>query len=172
MTYPEKYAIAIADSGSLYLFLGIRRSRAGDIYVNFNENYPGHKPHSSYHSSGQHHHKSHNSIMTIHTKHRHPPDNNFRGSENIITTLIRHGDGKAWNKVCKPENYNEVMVIADEIITPEFGYQLAIDIVQYGSLPEVSTQIYNKIIQQKTFDKKKPLIVASLYEALRQIKQQ
>ena len=161
----EKYAIAIEDSGELFLFLNIKRGVLGDIYVNFNEHHPSHKPHSSFHASGQLHHKSDNhKVLPI--KMLQPPNNKFTGSTNIITTCIRHGDGRAWNEMCKRDDYTDVMVIKDANITPQFGYQLAIDLVQFGDAPVGYDKVSINIIQQRTFKHNKPLIVASLFEVL------
>ena len=64
-SYPEQYAIAIKDSGDLFLFIVIRRDIKGNVYVNFNEHHSGNEPHSSYHASGQLHYKSHKRIIFL-----------------------------------------------------------------------------------------------------------
>lgn len=156
----EKYAIAIKDGNELYLFLTINRSYKSDVYVNFNEHHPNHKPHSSYHASGQLHHKSSNYYVFPKRK-KQKPSRDLKGFEGIITTAIRKGDGKAWNIKCDPKDYLGIMIIPDEIITPEFGFQFH---VEAGIQPRASTYPYIQMIQQKIFDKNIPWIVASLYE--------
>ena len=159
----EKCAIAIKDEDDLFLFLTINRSKHGDVYINFNEHHPNHKPHSSYHSSGQLHHKSSKHyVFPIRKKQK--PSINLKGSESIITTSIRKGDGKAWNIKCDPKDYSDIMIIPDEIIIPEFGFQFHIEVVEAGTQPWASTYPYIQIIQQKIFDKNIPWIAASLYE--------
>ena len=43
------------------------------------------------------------------------------------------------------------MEIPDEIITPKFGYQLIVELVEAGSLPETSKSKYTRIIKQHFF---------------------
>ena len=133
------------------------------MYVNFNERDAGDEPQSSYHASGQLHHKGRNHYLFPIRKQQ-KPNKDFKGSESIITTSIRQGDGRAWNVICKPEDYLEIMIIPDEIVTPEFGFQFNVEIVQPGSKAWVSTYPYAKIIQQQIFNYNIPWIVASLYE--------
>lgn len=159
----QKYAIAIMDGNDLFLFLNINRSNQGDVYVNFNEHHPGHKPHSSYHASGQLHHKGSNRYLFAKRQHQ-QPNTNFKDSESIITTSIRKGDGRAWNFKCDPKDYTGVMIIPDEIIKPEFGFQFNVEIVEAGRESWASTYPYIKIIQQQIFDNNTPWIVASLYQ--------
>src|SRR5687768_685268 len=109
MSRPAKYAIAIEDSGQFFLLLDITVSRDGDVYVNFNEHHPNHKPHSSYHASGQRHHKS-GGQMVLPKKNLQSPNQFFKGSENVITTSVRRGEGRAWNIICDEQLYSKVMV--------------------------------------------------------------
>ena len=163
ISYAESYAIAVRDDGKLFLMLTINRDTGGDVYVNFNERDNKHKPHSSYHASGQLHHKSYGSY-NFPIRKKQQPKGKFSGSESIITTSIRKGDARAWNVPCKQNNYLEVMEIADEIITPEFGYQFSVELVEPKGVPWISTYPYARIIQQKIFKKSIPWIAASLYE--------
>lgn len=162
-SYPESYAIAVRDAGELFLMFSINRDAAGDVYVNFNKRDNKHKPHSSYHASGQLHHKSYGSYNSPIRKYQ-PPNDKFSGSEPIITTSIRKGDARAWGILCKPKDYTEVMEIEDKIITPKFGYQFLVELVELRVTSWISTYPYAKIIQQKIFKKSVPWIVASLYE--------
>ncbi|HUQ84902.1 MAG TPA: hypothetical protein VM077_01130 [Candidatus Limnocylindrales bacterium] len=141
----------------------INRSSEGDVYVNFNKRDNKHKPHSSYHASGQLHHKSYNWKLFPPRK-KQPPKSSFTGSESIITTSIKKGDGRAWNRICMPNDFQEIMEINDEIITPEFGYQLIFELVEPNTLPWISTYPYAKVIQQHFFKDKSPWIVTTLYE--------
>lgn len=159
----EQYAVIIKDTDELFLFLSINRSKQGDVYVNFHEHHPNHKPHSSYHASGQLHHKSWKHYSFPIRKHQ-KPDSSFKDSESIIVTSIRKGDGKAWNIKCDPIEYTDSMIIRDEIITPEFGFQFNVEIVEPGKQPWSSTYPYIQMIQQHVFDKNSPWIVASLYQ--------
>ena len=159
----EQYAVIIKDTDELFLFLNINRSKYGDVYVNFNEHHPSHKPHSSYHASGQLHHKSWKHYLFPIRK-RQKPDTDFKNSESIIVTSIRKGDGRAWNIKCNLQDYADSMIIQDEIITAEFGFQFNIEIVEPGKQSWSSTYPYIQMIQQKIFDKYNPWIVASLYQ--------
>lgn len=161
--FPERYAIGIRDSGDLFLMFVINRSATGDIYVNFNRRDSDHKPHSSYHASGQLHHKGYNKKL-FPMKKKQTPTSSFTGSETIITTSIRKGDARAWNVPCEPGDYDEIMEIADNIITPEFGYQFLVELVEPEGIPWVSTYSYARVIQQQIFKQGVPWIVASLYE--------
>ena len=165
MIHSEKYAIAIEDSGQLFLFLNIQRELSGDVYVNFNEHHTNHKPHSSYHASGQYHNKSDNYLL-LPKKNLQPPNNQFTGSENIITTSIRKGEGRAWNVVCERKVYTGVMIIMDEIIIPEFGFQLSIDLYEAGSVIGGFTNSSINVIQQEIFNIEIPQIIATLYEVV------
>jgi hypothetical protein len=162
-SYPEKYAIAVKDSQDLFLMFVINRSSDGDIYVNFNKRDDKHNPHSSYHASGQLHHKSYNKKLFPLNK-KQPPKNRFSGSEAIIQTSIQKGEGRAWNRVCVSYEYQEIMEIKDENIIPEFGYQLIFEVVEPHTVPWISTNPYAKLIQQHFFKTKSPWIVVTLYE--------
>ena len=162
-TCSEKYAIAVKDSQDLFLMFEINRSSNGDVYVNFNKRDSKHKPHSSYHASGQLHHKSYNRIL-FPPIHKQSPTGNFNGSEGIITTGIRKGDGRAWNRICIPTRYQEIMEIRDEIIVPEFGYQLLFELVEPDSTTWISTDLYTRVIQQHFFKGNSPWIAVTLYE--------
>lgn len=162
-SYPEKYAITIRDTDKLFLMFVINRSTVGDVYVNFNERDTQHKPHSSYHGSGQLHHKGYNKKLFPLRK-KQAPTGSFKGTETIITTSIRKGDARAWNVSCEPGDYDEIMEIKDDIITPEFGYQFSVELVEPGVTPWISKYQYARVIQQQIFKQGTPWIVASLYE--------
>src|SRR3989344_1457619 len=89
---------------------------------------------------------------------------NTNHTEAIIATSIQRGDGRTWNIPCKKKDFSEIMEIPDEIITPKFGYQLIVELVEAGSLPETSKSKYTRIIKQHFFKKGNPWIVASLCE--------
>ena len=162
-SYLEKYAIAVRDAQDLFLTFEINRSSQGDVYVNFNKRDSRHKPHSSYHASGQLHSKSYNKKL-FPPIHKQPPTGSLNGSEGIIITSIQKGDGRAWNRVCIPTNYQEIMEIKDEIITPKFGYQLLFELVEPNTTPGILTDPYTRIVKQHFFKGNAPWIVVSLYE--------
>ena len=162
-SYPEKYAIAIRDSDKLFLMFNINRSATGDVYVNFNDRDTKHKPHSSYHASGELHHKSYNKKVFPLRK-KQTPTSSFTGTETIITTSIRKGDARAWNVKFNSDDYTGTMEIPDKIITPEFGYQFSVELVEPGVTPWISKYQYARVIQQQIFKQGVPWIVASLYE--------
>lgn len=162
-SYPEKYAVAVRDLNELFRMFEINRSAVGDVYVNFNERDTKHKPHSSYHASGQLHHKGYNKKLFPLRK-KQTPIGSFTGAETIIMTSIRKGDARAWNVLFNPEDYTGIMEIPDKIITSEFGYQFSVELVQLGVKPWISTYAYARIVQQQTFKQGTPWIVASLCE--------
>lgn len=165
-SYPEKYAIAIRDSGDLFLMFSICRSAKGDVYVNFNKRDTKHDPHSSYHVSGELHHKGYNKIL-LPIRDKQTPTSSFKGTETIITTSIRKGDARAWNVLINPEDYTGIMEIPDKIITPVFGYQFSVELVEPGLTPWVSEYQYARVIQQQIFKQGVPWIVASLYDVFK-----
>jgi len=165
MNKQEKYAIAIQDGDQLFLFLNITRGEQGDVYVNFNERHPNHKPHSSYHASGQRHHKGNYRILLPRRMFQ-KPDEKFENSENIITTSIRRGDGRAWGIICRPEVYQDLMIINDSTIFGEFGLQLSIDLFESGTLPSGYVNCGIDIIQQGMFRNEIPKIAVTLYKVV------
>jgi hypothetical protein len=165
MTTQEKFAISVEDSGELFLFLDITKGRDGDVYVNFNPHHPTQKPHSSYHASGQRHYKS-DSRMVLPKRILQSPNHQFKGVENIITTSLRRGSGRSWNVACQEHLYSKVMVIKDDIILPEFGFLLTVDLFESGFLPAGYSNSTINIIQQEIFSTKIPQIVATVFEVL------
>ena len=165
MTTNGKYAIAVEDRSQLFLFLDITRTASGNVYVKFNERYLNDNPHSSYHATGQRHHKRNNQ-MVLPKKILQRPDGSFKNSENVIETAIRRGDGRAWGIICKKEMFDAIMIIKDEIIYPQFGFKLSIDLYESGSLPSGYDSCVLNIIQQQIFNSDVPKIVATLYEVV------
>ncbi len=159
----EKYAIAVEDNNELFLLHEVKRSASGDTYVISNKSNKKENPHSSYHISGQLHRKVYNRKV-FPVKIVLPPTKSFQGSQVIINTSIRRGEGRAWGILCKVENYTDVMIIEDKILPPDFGYQFDVEIVQPNQKPSISTYSYARVIQQKLFQLNNPWIVASLFE--------
>ena len=57
------FVVAVREKQHLWYTVGIRISSADQYFVSMPYWVPGHDPHSSYHSSGQFHHKGHDRIL-------------------------------------------------------------------------------------------------------------
>jgi len=55
---PKAYAVAVRDGNDLFVVVTICRELKGDLYVNWPSVAPHLEPHTSYHASGQTHHKA------------------------------------------------------------------------------------------------------------------
>src|SRR6266699_371046 len=86
-----QFAVAVRDENDLFLWLRIRRSPAGDVYVALPTGrnqleWKKWNPHASYHRDGQFHHKSFDRRQV--SQERQNPDPGFLGTENLITRGI------------------------------------------------------------------------------------
>jgi len=153
-------AVAVRDS-DLFLLLSVRRGSAGDIYVNIPRD-PAWSPHSSYHASGQHHHKSFGYKMDV--RHRQKPDANFSGAELIVDCPVAQSEPRAINALCSSSDFDEVLEIPlDEIGENKYLTHVRIDLVAQNAALTLDSG--SRIIRQHTIVEGLPHIAVTLYEA-------
>lgn len=154
-------AVAVRDGSDLFLFASISRGLKGDVYVNFpRDREPKWKPHSSYHASGQHHHKSFGYNALVH--HRKKPDVNFSGTENLVTTGISREEPREINVPCPTADFDDVFEIPISDLRPEkYRTYLSVDLAE----PNGSPIIYPgaKVIRQKITQNVIPRILITLF---------
>lgn len=165
----EMYAVAIRDD-QLYLWLRIRRTQAGDIYILIPTGREGEQewrfwnPHVSVHASGQTHQKSFNRKSMQRQIDR--PDSNFRGIHNPITRPIGHDEPRAFGVICNPEDYVEVFEIpVSEVrrrVGPKFRTIISVDIAEPGEDPIITPGW--RIIRSWRIDTSQPWIIVTILE--------
>ncbi|WP_405364715.1 hypothetical protein [Kitasatospora sp. NBC_00039] len=159
-----KYAIAVRDGAGLHQVFDIRRSEDGDVYWNFLAR-PCFMSHTSYHQSGQTHHKSLRQRM-FPTRQKQQPDATFQGTETVLTSSIRAGDARAINQPCNPGEFTAVMEIAESSLEgDEFGCQFSLEITEPGVQSFYSTWANSEVIQQRRSEEHSPHLVFTLYKA-------
>jgi hypothetical protein len=155
-------AIAVRDGADLFVFLTIRRGPEGDVYVNNPRTDPNWKPHTSYHASGQHHHKSFGHKGAL-VRLRQKPDASFLGTENVVTQGIASDDPREINWPCEVKDYDDVVEIpVSELRPEEYRTALSVDITDTQGEPIVT--VGARIIQQAIFKDTVPWIVVTLFE--------
>ncbi len=154
------YAVAVRDGKELFLFLSICRSSKGDVYVNFPRDEPKWEPHSSYHFSGQHHHKSFNYKAMLYQRQR--PDINFRGTENVVTTGIAIEELRALNALCRMEDYYGIFEISvSELRSEQYRMGISVDITDISGNPIIPNTTF---LRQAIFKDYFPWISVTLYD--------
>ncbi len=163
------YAVAVRDD-QLYLWLRIRRTRAGDIYVLFPTGREGDQewrlwnPHVSVHASGQTHHKAFNHKFMRRQITR--PDSNFRGTYNAITRPIAQHEPRAFGVICNPEDYVEIFEIPITEVRRRFGpdyrTNISVDISEPGGDPIINPEW--RIIHSWKINNSQPWILVTLFE--------
>ena len=165
------YAVAVRDPSGLHLFCDVARDRnAGDVYVNFHQNYiPDSKIHSSHHASGKTHHKSYGLESKVHSRWRQKPDATFQGTENLITTTISMADVRAINETCDPAKFDHVCEIPVAnlrpelpIVTPGRQCMISVDLAEPGKPPIVTQG--SKVVQEASFQDANPWILITLFD--------
>ncbi|MGP3999581.1 hypothetical protein [Streptomyces sp. 8N706] len=160
----EDFAIAVRDSDTLFQIFRICRSPKGDVYWNLLAQ-PDFKAHYSYHASG------HSFLKTLGrrmfpTKERQPPTAKFKGTEMLLTSAIRAGDGRAINRPCEISQFTDIMEIPEYVLAAEpFGYQFSVELAEPGADSFYSTWPHAEIIQERRFEGQVPHIVCTLYKA-------
>ncbi len=154
------FAVAVRDEQGLYLHLHLRREPRGDVFVNFWEWQPGHRPHTSYHESGRHHQKSYGYPTQKHWRPR--PDGSFTSNENVVTTLISVEGVKAVNEPCNPADFGETFAIPGALLPADRQQMIAVDLVAEGAR-EIQMPS-SRIVDQRTFRDAVPWILVTLWE--------
>jgi hypothetical protein len=155
------YAVAVRDSADLFLLLTVVRNTQGDVYVNFpRDNDPNWKPHTSYHASGQHHHKSFGHKALV--RHRQRPDANFAGTENVVTIGIASDEPRAINTPCRIADFETVLEIPVSDLRPEmYRTMLSVDITDTNGSPIITPGA--TIIRQQVVRDAVPWLVVTLF---------
>jgi len=155
----QMLAIAVRDDG-LSLFLRVRRSANGDVYILFpRSNRPDWDPHTSYHASGQLHQKSYGHEHLV--RQRPAPDIQFKATQNVVTTPISMEDVRAIATPCHKNEYSCVIEIAVEDVPTEQGY-VSVDLCEAGLPPIIPPGA--RIRRQWRLEEYTPSIVVSVYE--------
>ena len=129
------YAVAVREPEGLFLVVSIVRPVTGDVYVNWpRDGVPGWKPHTSYHASGQHHHKAFGKIGL--KRQSTPPNADFNGEKNVVTMSVNPGDHRAVNVPCVESNCAEVFEVPSSQLTEHT--LLSVDLVEVGGDPRLS----------------------------------
>jgi hypothetical protein len=156
-------AIAVRDV-ELFVMATVVRSSKTDVYVNWpRDGEPEWKPHTSYHASGQHHHKSHGVKFGIRTAEK--PDANFTGTRNIVSFPIAAGEHKAVNVSCKPNDFDVIFEVPFALVgATKYTTYVYVDLVQPGVDPVLFPGAAIKA--QEVYRDAEPWIVVSLLEIL------
>jgi hypothetical protein len=158
----RRYAVAVRD-GQPSLVLGIRRTPQGDSYVEWPGRTPRKwDPHTSYHASGEHHHQAFGKNVVV--DHRQPPDANFSGTQQIVSTPISADEPAKINVVCDTSRYSETLEISVTTLSnKKYKTHIAIDATTPNSaaiIPDASA-----ILQQVTLCDAIPWILVTLFRA-------
>ena len=171
------FAVAVRDSGGLFLLARIRRSPKGGIFVSYAHKEPkdsgGPKewknwdPHTSYHASGKLHQKWFGEKFIILDRPR--PSSDFRGTVNLATLSVGRNVPRARAVICRPDQFSQVFEIpVSELRTGKNATYIAIDLVAPGSQPTLRPGA--RILRQETFDDAVPWILITVFEDTRTAK--
>lgn len=158
------YAIAVREADGLYLVATVVRDIAGDVYVNWPRPYrPDMKPHTSYHASGQHHHKTFKAKGLL--RKDQPPDKHFSGERNIVTFGVDQDMAKAVGVLCKESEYSAVFEIpSSQLGTTKYATAVSVDLADEGGRPIIPAgAVVLKAVEYK--DASRPRILVTLFDA-------
>lgn len=158
---PERvYAVTVRDGADLFLLFDIRRKPAGDVYVNNPRDDPRWKAHTSYHASGQTHHKSFGHKAVV--RHLQKPGANFVGTENVVTQGIASDEART-NTPVRAADYDDVFEIQIADLRPEmYRTALSVDLTDGEAKPTIT--VGARVLRQRVFADAVPLIVVTLFE--------
>jgi hypothetical protein len=156
------YAVAVRDT-ELLLVLRIKRNLKGEVFVLFpRSEREDWDPHTSYHADGYHHQKAFDKKLMI--RKRANPDDNFRGSENLLTTGVASDEPAAIGVLCKPGRFADVLEIPIAELSPQkYRTYLAVDLIQPGAAPVLTPCAV--VLRQKVFQDAIPWISVTLFNA-------
>ena len=158
-------AVAIRDSGDLFLWIRIRRSVRGEIFYAVptarqkveNKEW---NPHGSLHKDGRLHHKSFDKKLTV--RQSQPPGAGFKGSENMILRPIASHEPRAFGVLCDSAEFSDVMEIQAGKLSPKkYETYISVDLTEPGGLPSINTSD-GLIIDQRSFKDSVPWIMISV----------
>jgi hypothetical protein len=162
----KKYSIAVRDGACLFVFLWIRRSKAGEFFAFLPRPHdPSIDAHASYHRDGRFHFKSHdmsgrNKIMY---QQKQKPDQNFVGAEHLLGQRIDQAGPRAIGEKCYPNTFSEVFEIpVSELGTSKYNTHVSADLVSHGHSPILVPNA--RVIRQKEYRDFFPFVLFTLYE--------
>jgi len=125
----DTYAVAICDSGNLWLALWVKRSAKPEYFV-FHPTIDGRNPHSSLHKDGTFHMKSDDQKMLIRKL---QPPGSIRGAEHL-GAYVGFGP-KSVGAVCDPTEFTGVFEAPSGVLGPRNGH-VTVDLIEPGSAAE------------------------------------
>jgi hypothetical protein len=157
------YAVAVRDGVDLLTVLTVHRDPRGNVYANIpRPHLPGFEPHSSFHASGQHHAKSFNKKAFVRQTNN-PPNQNFRGTEQVETLVIGPNDPRAINVPCQPSDFADVFEIPYADVQDIKQGRLCVDLAQPGS-GHIIRFPGEKVLRQAVFEDAVPWIIVTLID--------
>lgn len=164
----RQYAVAVRD-GDLYLFLRLRRNPRGEIFAVIPMESPEERklwnPHASYRADGKHFQKSYDQKFS--PRHGPRPDSTFQGVVWLMARPIAAREPRAFNILCKTEEFSEVFEIpVHELRLETYRTAIEVDLAEPQDVPimPVNATSRTQIIRQKIFQDAVPWIVATLYD--------
>ena len=157
----HRYAVAVRDGADLWLTLWVRRSPKGEVFVFQPRGDRSWNPHTSYHSDGTVHSKSHDHKMLPPQK-RQPLTNSFRGTEHL-GMYFGHGP-RGVGAVCDRAAFSGVIEVPPGVLGPKDG-GIAVDLVEPGHAPVDLSPI--EVVSKDVFQDVTPWIVIRLVRAPR-----
>jgi hypothetical protein len=158
-----RYAVAIRDSGGLWLTLWVHRKPNGDILVA--QRRPAQRlkfsgkawnPHASYHRDGIFHWKSYDEVV-IGPEKRQPLTGPFRGTEHL-GLYGGHGTGIP----CDSTRFTAVVEVASSLLGQYEGMAVSVDLAQPGIDPIIPLA-EEKMIQRSVFTDFEPWVVIRIW---------
>lgn len=125
---------------------------------------PGWNPHTSYHASGQHHHKAFNWVG--HKRRDQRPDEEFKGETNVVTFGIASGEPQAVNVLCNGSDYSAVFEIPSSQLGPtRYSTMVSVNLVKAGERAIVTPDAH--VRQTAVYDDALPWIVVAFFDTTR-----
>ncbi len=160
-----QFAVAVRDGNDLFLWLQIRRSPAGDVYVAIPTGrnqleWKKWNPHASHHKDGHFHHKSFDREQVSQVRQK--PDCGFHGTENLITRPIAADEPRAFREIVKLAEFAELMEIpVDLVSTKKYETCISVDLSEPDGLPIITPGA--RILAQHAFQDAVPWILVTLF---------
>jgi hypothetical protein len=170
----SRFAIAVQDGTTLWLFLEIVRKPPGDVYVEPPVEWsPPWRPHFSYHASGQSHIKSFDYRQRIKerpmlVRRGQKPDWQFVEPAQIISLGIWLSGVRSMRQPCRAGDYSDAFTLDASAISPTAHNPrtaVAIDLVAPGGDPLVHP--LSAVLCRRVFTDAVPHISVSLWDTSR-----
>lgn len=174
MAAETRFAVAVQDGITLWLFLEIVRKLAGDVYVEPPVGWAlPWRPHFSYHASGQSHIKSFDyrqrpkeRPIMVHRGQK--PDTYFVGSRQIVSLGIWLSGVRSMKQPCREGDYHGVFRLDASAISPtshDARTAVAVDLVGPGGAPLVYP--VSAVLCRRVFTDAVPHISVALWDTSR-----